>query len=64
MSNFITIHHAACNCEDRPCCGCDNGTSEVEAEELESDRQPRGWDAGEDDLADFGANEVMDYGDE
>lgn len=55
------IEHRSCNCEDKPCCGCDNGAFEVEAEET------HGWPgdgSGEDDFADMNANEADDYRDE
>lgn len=29
------IEHRGCQCEDRPCCGCDNGTFEIEQEKFE-----------------------------
>ena len=60
MSNFFQNPNGIC--EDAPCCGC-CGSEPESLDEPESDSQPRGWDAGEDDLADFGANEVMDYSD-
>jgi hypothetical protein len=53
--------HRNCQCEDRPCCGCDNGTFEVEENEV------HGWagdGSGEDDFADYNANEADDYRDE
>lgn len=55
------IEHRSCNCEDKPCCGCDNGAFETEVEEI------HGWPgdgSGEDDLADMNANEADDYRDE
>lgn len=61
MTSNIIIEHRSCNCIDRPCCGCDNGTFEVEVEET------HGWagdGSGEDDLADYNANEADDYRDE
>ena len=44
MKNTIT-EIRSCQCEDRPCCGCDNGAFEVEAEGFPT--QNDGWDDDE-----------------
>ncbi len=65
------IEHRGCQCEDRPCCGCDNGAFEVESDEalarIEDEDSQHGWPgdgSGEDDFADYNANEADDYRDE
>ena len=64
MSNFFQNPNGIC--EDAPCCGCCGSEPESnereDAQEQESER--RGWDAGEDDFADYNANEADDYRDE
>ena len=30
----MITEHRSCNCIDRPCCGCDNGSFEVEDEQV------------------------------
>jgi hypothetical protein len=66
----------SCNCEDRPCCGCDNGVFEVEDDfenfedgdqESEEDQEfepcePDNWADG-DALASAGFGTDEDYGD-
>lgn len=61
--------HRNCQCEDKPCCGCDNGVFEVEklpitSEDYCYDFDFSGWPgdgSGEDDFADYNQNEADDY---
>ena len=51
-------------CEDAPCCGCCGGNESAEGyEEMDGAGWP-GDGSGEDDLADYNANEADDYTDE
>ena len=71
MTNTI-VENRSCSCEDRPCCGCDNGAFEVERDDdyrepIFEAEETHGWagdGSGEDDLADYNANEADDYRDE
>lgn len=51
-------------CEDAPCCGC---CGEQESNETNEEMHAIGWPgdgSGEDDFADYNANEADDYGNE
>jgi hypothetical protein len=64
------IKHRFCNCEDRPCCGCDNGSFEVFEDRWtdETERFPNEEDeenyGGEDSYLDseFESRYEIDFG--
>lgn len=58
--------HRSCQCEDRPCCGCDNGVFEVEDEGqvfgamTEDDQDEDQDDEGGDDHFEGGEDRYLD----
>ena len=61
------IEYRSCQCEDRPCCGCDNGAFEVEEEELFSEGPTEGnffpREESEDGWLDAAYEDRFDLGD-